>query len=202
VGTYAQEIYDAIVEAGQEFGIRRLGGRAVYINQLEACVPTIITDYLPAIFDPELEEYLAEFRAAMPPFASTFNVAGSFDAEHVGAWYRSPVELGWANRIKFDHDFLGRGALREEVEQPRRGIRTLVWSADDVVDVYRSLFRAATRTRSWRRRPVPRTSASTSTASSSPWERAPTASCRRGRSGPMSPGPTDAPRWSAARSCS
>ena len=138
---YAQEIYDAIVEAGQEYGIRRLGGRAVMINHLEACFPTIITDYLPAIFDPELDAYLAEFRAAMPPFASTFNVAGSFDAEHVSAWYRSPVELGWANRIKFDHDFLGREALREEVEQPHRVMRTLVWNADDVVEVYGSLFR-------------------------------------------------------------
>ena len=78
---YAQEIYDAIVEAGQEFGIRRLGGRAVFINHLEACFPTIITDYCPAIFDPELEEYLGEFRAAMPPFASTFNIAGSFEAD-------------------------------------------------------------------------------------------------------------------------
>ena len=54
----------------------------------------------------------------------------------------------------------------------------------------------------WRRRQVPRTSVSTSTASSNPWERAPTASCRRGRFAPMSPGPTDALRWSAARSSS
>jgi vanillate/3-O-methylgallate O-demethylase len=138
---YAREIYDAIVEAGQEFGIRRLGGRAVFINHLEACFPTIITDYLPAIFDPELEEYLGEFRAAMPPYASTFNIAGSFEGDHVGAWYRSPVELGWANRIKFDHDFLGREALRQEVEQPRRVMRTLVWNAEDVLDVHASLFR-------------------------------------------------------------
>ena len=34
---YSREIYDAILEAGKEFGIRRLGGRAVFINHLEAC---------------------------------------------------------------------------------------------------------------------------------------------------------------------
>ena len=78
---YAREIYDAVLEAGQEFGIRRLGGRAVFINHLEACFPTIVTDYLPAIFGEDLQEYLQEFTAAMPAFAVTFNLAGSFAAD-------------------------------------------------------------------------------------------------------------------------
>ncbi|HEY2651905.1 MAG TPA: hypothetical protein VGI50_08290 [Solirubrobacteraceae bacterium] len=137
---YAQEIYDAILDAGREFGIRKLGGRAVMINHLEACFPTIITDYLPAIFGEDMAEYLAEFRAAMPAYASTFNIAGSFEADHVSAWYRSPVELGWIRNIKFDHDFIGRDALEAEIAAPRRLMRTLVWNADDVVDVYASLF--------------------------------------------------------------
>ncbi len=139
---YAREIYDAIIEAGREFGIRRLGGRAVFINHLEACFPTIVTDYLPAIFEPDMEDYLAEFKAAMPAYAITFNIAGSFEADDVSAWYRSPVELGWANRIRFDHDFIGRTALQAEVANPLRTMRTLVWNVDDVVDVYASLFRA------------------------------------------------------------
>ena len=87
-----------------------------------------------------MREYLAEFTSAMPAYAITFNLAGSFEADNISAWYRSPVELGWANRIKFDHDFIGRKALEEEVAHPRRTIRTLVWNADDVVDVYASLF--------------------------------------------------------------
>jgi vanillate/3-O-methylgallate O-demethylase len=138
---YSREVYDTILEAGKDFGIRRLGGRAAFINHLEACFPTIVTDYLPAIFDDDMAEYLGEFKAAMPLYAATFNVAGSFEAEHVSAWYRSPVELGWKNRIKFDHDFIGRQALEEELAHPRRVIRTLVWNADDVTDVYVSLFR-------------------------------------------------------------
>ncbi|MBM6593153.1 aminomethyltransferase family protein [Microvirga pudoricolor] len=138
---YAAEIYDAILKAGEEFGIRRLGGRAAFINHLEACFPTIVTDYLPAIFHDEMKEYLAEFKAAMPGFASTFNIAGSFEADDVSAWYRSPVELGWAKNIKFDHDFIGREALEHEVANPKRVMRTLVWNPDDVVDVYASLFR-------------------------------------------------------------
>lgn len=64
--------------------------------------------YLPEIFDDEMAEYLAEFKAPMPDYAATFNIAGSFVADRVSAGYRSPVELGWKNRIKFDHDFIGR----------------------------------------------------------------------------------------------
>ena len=79
-----------------------------------------MTDYLPAIFGEDMKAYLEEFRAAMPAFAVTFNIAGSFKADDVSAWYRSPVELGWANCIKFDHDFFGRPALEAEVAHPRR----------------------------------------------------------------------------------
>ncbi|WP_235888903.1 glycine cleavage T C-terminal barrel domain-containing protein [Maritimibacter alexandrii] len=136
----SQEVYDAILEAGQEFGIRKLGGRAAFINHLEACFPTIVTDYLPAIFEPEMAGYLEEFRSAMPAFASTFNVAGSFEGQKVSDWYRSPVELGWANRIHLGHDFIGRDALAEEKANPRRVIRTLVWNPEDVIKVFASLF--------------------------------------------------------------
>lgn len=136
----AAKVYDAIVSAGHEYGLRRLGGRAVFINHLEACFPTIITDYMPAIFHPEMAEYLNEFKASMPGFAATFNVAGSFDSDDIRDWYRSPVELGWAKTIKFDHDFIGRTALEKEVANPRRVMRTLVWNSDDVVEVYASLF--------------------------------------------------------------
>ena len=137
---YGREIYDAIMEAGKEFGIRRLGGRAVFINHLEACFPTIITDYLPAMFGEDMKNYLDEFKAAMPGFAVTFSLAGSFEAKDVSAYYRSPVELGWSKNIKFDHDFIGRKALEEEVAHPKRTMVTLVWNADDVIDTYASLF--------------------------------------------------------------
>lgn len=138
---HASEIYEAILEAGKEFGLRRLGGRTAFINHLEACFPTIVTDYLPAIFDNDMDGYLQEFRNAMPAFASTFNIAGSFESDDIRDWYRSPVELGWSKVIKFDHDFIGREALEKEVANPKRVIRTLVWNSDDVIDVYASLYK-------------------------------------------------------------
>ena len=138
---FSKEVYDAILEAGQEFGIRRLGGRAVFINHLEACFPTIITDYCPAIFDGDMSDYRAEFERAMPGFAITFNIAGSFESDDIRAWYRSPVELGWKNNVKFDHEFIGREALEAELANPQRLMRTLEWNPEDVSDVFASMFR-------------------------------------------------------------
>lgn len=138
---FADEIRDAVISAGQGFGMRRLGARATLINHLEACFPTIATDYIPAIFDAETAEYLAEFRASMPPYAQPAYIAGSFDGQQISDYYRSPVELGWARNINFDHEFLGRAVLEIEKAQPLRVIRTLVWDADDVLEVYASLFR-------------------------------------------------------------
>ncbi|MFC9250947.1 hypothetical protein [Amycolatopsis thailandensis] len=135
-----QEIYDAVVEAGQEFGIRKLGGRVALINHLEASYPTIATDYIPAIFDPAMAGYLEVFRSSMPAFAQPAYIAGSFPGESISDYYRSPVELGWARTINFDHEFRGRTALLAEKANPRRVLRTLVWNGDDVQKVHASLF--------------------------------------------------------------
>jgi vanillate/3-O-methylgallate O-demethylase len=139
---HTRDIHAAIMEAGKEFGIRQLGGRAVFINHLEACFPTITTDYMPAIFGEDMADYRKEFLAAMPASSSTFYLAGSFEAEDISAWYRSPVELGWSKVINFDHDFRGRAALEKEKANPSRLIRTLIWNADDVNDVHASFFRS------------------------------------------------------------
>jgi vanillate/3-O-methylgallate O-demethylase len=137
---YKDEVYQAVVEAGQEFGIRKLGGRATLINHLEACFPTIATDYIPAIFDDDMMPYRREFLASMPSYAQPAYIAGSFDGSTIGDYYRSPVELGWGRNIRFDHDFLGRDALEAEKANPTRTMRTLVWNSQDVQDVFASLF--------------------------------------------------------------
>ena len=117
----------AVLGTGEAFGLRRLGGRAVFINHLEACFPTRMTDYLPAIYDNGMNDYLEVYNAAMPGYVTTLNVAGSFEADDISDYYRSPVELGWSKNIKFDHGFLGREALERELAAPRRAMRTLVW---------------------------------------------------------------------------
>jgi len=137
---YGQEIYDAILEAGKEYGIRRLGRRTVMINHLEACFPTGAWHYLADMFGPDVEGY-AEY------MAKNFNLSGigvkltgSFESDDITDYYRSPVEMGWTKNIKFDHDFIGRKALEAEVANPKRTIVTLEFNSDDVIDIYASLF--------------------------------------------------------------
>lgn len=136
------EIIDAIMEDGKEFGCHKLGGRTVFINHLEACFPTIITDYIPAMFSDDLSDYLEAFKASMPASMTTLNLYGSFEGKDISDYYRSPIELGWTKVVaKFDHDFIGREALEQEIKNPKRIIRTLVWNPEDVVDVYASMFK-------------------------------------------------------------
>ncbi|MGQ4557656.1 aminomethyl transferase family protein [Halobellus sp. GM3] len=136
----ADAVWDAIVDAGSEYGLRRLSERTSSINHLEACFPTRGRDYVPAIFSTEL----APFRSWVDAHASrdvlTYPIEGSFSAEDISAWYRTPVELGWERNVALDHEFLGREALESELADPERTIVTLVWNDEDVVDVYASLF--------------------------------------------------------------
>jgi vanillate/3-O-methylgallate O-demethylase len=138
---YAQEIYNAILEAGKEYGIRRLGRRTVMINHLEACYPTASWHYLGATFGKDLpgfREYIAKnFNYSWV----VLKLAGSFEGNDIGDYYRSPVEMGWTKNIKFDHDFIGRKALEAEVANPKRTIVTLEFNSEDVIDIYASIFR-------------------------------------------------------------
>lgn len=138
---YSKEVYEAVFSAGQEFGMRRLGFRAAMINHLEACFPTIVSDYLPAMFGAGMKDYCQYFNESLPSFATTWNIAGSFESDNIADWYRSPVELGWGRNVKFDHEFVGADALREELANPKRTIRTLVWNPEDIIEVYASMYR-------------------------------------------------------------
>jgi vanillate/3-O-methylgallate O-demethylase len=118
-----------------------MGARVAMINHLEAAYPTIATDYIPAIFDEDMAEYLQIFLSSMPSYAQPSHIAGSYPGTEISEYYRSPVELGWARTVSLDHDFLGRDALAAEKAAPRRVLRTLERDGDDVTDVYASLYR-------------------------------------------------------------
>lgn len=148
-GSEVDTVMAAILEAGEPFGIRRLGSRTAMINHLEAAFPTITHDYLPAVQDTPENDFFQKFGAHIPAygspewfqsFARTIKARGSFDSSDIRDWYRSPIELGWERNVQFDHDFYGREALEKEKAAPTRVRRTLVWNKQDVIDVYASLF--------------------------------------------------------------
>lgn len=88
-----------MLAAGQEYGIRKMGGRIAMINHLEASYPTIAADYTTAIFDEDMADYMQYFLSSMPSYAQPAYIAGSFDGQDPSEYYRSPVELGWAKVV-------------------------------------------------------------------------------------------------------
>src|SRR5699024_11856519 len=49
--------------------------------------------------------------------------------EHIEDYYFTPSDLGYGRNIRFDHDFVGRGALEQQAHRPARKKVTLVWEA-------------------------------------------------------------------------
>jgi vanillate/3-O-methylgallate O-demethylase len=135
-------VYARIVEVGEKYGIRKLGGRAKMMNHLEACFPTPTVDFVPAWFDRGVEGFLAwvQNRSWRPVDVFKKHSGSVVTDANATELFRTPVDLGWARNVKFDHTFIGDHALRPLVASPRRTIRTLVWHRADVADVIESLF--------------------------------------------------------------
>ena len=135
----ARKVFGTIWDIGQEFGIRRLGGRTKQVNHVEACFPTPSIDYVPALYGKSEVEYATTYFStnALEVYRTT---DGSYEYKDISELYRTPVELGWGKNVKFDHNFIGRAALETEVKEPRRKLVTLVWNAEDVAEIYASLF--------------------------------------------------------------
>jgi vanillate/3-O-methylgallate O-demethylase len=128
------EIYDAVLRAGADLGLERLGWRTYMVNHVEGGFPQLAWTFM----------FAAPEDAGYPEFAPAHDavmVSGSVDPADMRARYRTPVELDWHRAARFDHDFLGRKALEAEVASPKRTIVTLRWNADDVIDIYASLLR-------------------------------------------------------------
>lgn len=148
-GEHAEQIRAAILAVGTKYNLRRMGARTAMVNHLEAGFPTVTHDYLPAITGADEADYFQAYDRPVDndtsvewyqSFQRCMKVKGSFTGSDPSAWYRSPVELGWARNVKFDHDFYGREALEQEMAEPTRKIVTLVWDLDDVKEVYETLW--------------------------------------------------------------
>ena len=138
-GPYADydRIRQAILEAGQEFGMLPVGSRAYPSNTLES---GWIPSPLPAIYTGD--GLLAEYRQWLGADSYEANnaVAGSFVSENIEDYYHTPWELGYGSFVKFDHDFIGREALEKMDPEAQRRKVTLAWDAEDMQRIQGSLY--------------------------------------------------------------
>jgi len=130
------KVKNALVETGQEFGIRKIGSLAYFSTVIESgwwAVP------FSAIYtSPKLRQY-REWLTTDNASART-SLGGSFYSPNPEAYYATPWDIGHGHLIKFDHDFVGREALEKLSEKPHRRKVTLVWNRDDVLNVFKRLL--------------------------------------------------------------
>jgi syringate O-demethylase len=133
VGPYAEgdAVREAIVRAGEEFGLRLVGGRAYSSNTLES---GWIPSPLPAVYSGEkmkpYREWLKE-----DSYEARASIGGSFVSRKIEDYYLTPWDMGYGSFIDFDHDFIGREALQERAKGPHRKKVTLALDNADVLKV-------------------------------------------------------------------
>jgi len=132
------EVKGAIVESGEEFGLRQVGARAYSSNTLES---GWIPSPLPAIYSGDKMKPYREWLPAKG-YEGIASLGGSFDSDDITDYYLTPYDLGYGRIIKFDHDFIGRGALEKIAEKPHRKKVTLALNDDDVTRVIGTMFQA------------------------------------------------------------
>jgi vanillate/3-O-methylgallate O-demethylase len=133
---HGEVVRDAIVEAGQEYGIRQVGARTYPTSCLES---GWIPSPLPAIYTgEEMKPYRQWLKGTS--YEAMASLGGSFYSNNIADYYLTPYDLGYGPFVKFDHDFIGRTALEKiEANQKRKKV-TLVWNGEDVERALGTLF--------------------------------------------------------------
>jgi len=127
-------VLDALLAAGEEFGLVRGGALAYYTGSIES---GYMAQPTPGIYtSPDLRGY----REWLPGggYEGTLSVGGSFAPERLDDFYVTPYEFGYDHLVKFDHDFIGRSALEAIADRPHPKKVWLHWHDDDVTELFRS----------------------------------------------------------------
>jgi syringate O-demethylase len=138
---YGEAVHEAIVAAGQEFGLRLVGGRAYSSNALES---GWIPSPLPAVYT---GEELRAYREWLPAngYEGSASIGGSFVSDNIEDYYFTPWDLGYGHLVKFDHDFIGRDALERMACDDHRQKVTLALEDADVADTIATMFHKSDR---------------------------------------------------------
>ena len=136
-----EAVREAILTAGEEFGLRQVGGRAYSSNTLES---GWIPSPLPAVYS---GESLKAYREWLPAagYEGSASLGGSFSSPSIEDYYLTPWDLGYGSYVKFDHEFIGREALERMAGGEHRRKVTLALNDDDVTETIGTMFRRSER---------------------------------------------------------
>jgi syringate O-demethylase len=136
-----EAVHEALVSAGEEFGMKLVGGRAYGSNAIEA---GWIPSPLPAVYT---GDSLKAYREWLPAkgYEGSASVGGSFVSESIEDYYFTPWDLSYGHLVKFDHDFIGREALEAIADDEHRTKVTLALDDDDVTRTMATMFQKTDR---------------------------------------------------------
>lgn len=127
-------VLDALLKAGEEFGLVRAGGLTYYSTSQETGYPA---QPIPAIFTGAA---FKAYREWLPGdgYEGKLSLGGSFASDHIEDYYVTPYTFGYGHLVRFDHDFIGRQALERFAQEPKRTKVWLRWNEQDVARIYAS----------------------------------------------------------------
>jgi len=137
-GPYAEleGVRNTLLQAGAEYGIRQIGGRAYAAVATES---GWIANTLPAVYSqPEMKPF-REWQNARS-FEGMLALGGSFVSDRIEDYYVTPWDLGYTHIAKFDHDFIGREALEARQGEAHRKKAWVEWNPEDVARIYASMY--------------------------------------------------------------
>jgi glycine cleavage system aminomethyltransferase T len=147
----AVDVYNAIYASGEQFGIKKLGELlfTYMCNHTENGYPQDCCHFYDAFR--EDQDFYKWYREKMypehPGYHDPWDQGGGIEemrgtlGDNIIDYYRNPIELGWGNSIHWNHDFIGKEALKKIADNNPRKPVTLLWNAEDVLDVYASYMR-------------------------------------------------------------
>src|SRR5688572_8649518 len=130
-GPYAEgdAVREAIVRAGEEFGLRQVGGRAYSSNTLES---GWIPSPLPAVYSGDRMKSYRQWLSA-ESYEARASIGGSFVSRRIDDYYFTPWDMGYGSFIDFGHDFIGREALPKLAAGAHRKKVTVALDESDVL---------------------------------------------------------------------
>jgi syringate O-demethylase len=136
-----EAVREALISAGEEFGLRLVGGRAYSCNTLES---GWIPSPLPAVYSGASMKAYREWLPAAG-YEGSASLGGSFYSDTIEDYYFTPWDLGYGPIVNFNHDFIGREALEKKKDDNHRRKVTLALNDEDVTRTIAMMFRKGDR---------------------------------------------------------
>jgi vanillate/3-O-methylgallate O-demethylase len=125
------DVREAILEAGEEFGLVLVGSMAYLVANAESgWLPVVV----PAIFSESTKKY----REWLPNngFEGLTRLQGTYYSDRVEDYYRTPYDMGYGHIVNFEHDFVGREAVEKHSKDQKLKKVTLLWNVDDACELF------------------------------------------------------------------